>query len=90
MYFAVLKPDKTPIPDIFSDMASAQYAVAAIEPDIIKQGSYQIHPVSHDNEAKDLERIGLKSIEVWTLRKFDGEYVGQPPVEVKVILPEIA
>jgi hypothetical protein len=89
MYFAVLKPDKTPIPDIFPDMSAAQRAIEELESCPIAQGKYQIHPISRENESADLERINIKAIEIWTLEKFDGEYVGQAPVEVKVILPEI-
>src|SRR5687768_7964254 len=84
MYFAVLKPDKTPVPDIFPDMASAQKAIEEMEPCPIAQGSYQIHPISEENESRDLERIGLRTIEVAMVEMFDGEYVGQEPVEIRV------
>jgi hypothetical protein len=77
--FVVLKPDKTPIETPFLDMASAQQAIAAVEPDVIEQGKYQIHPI---RDPGDADRLKLKVIVDWKLEKFDGEFVGQPPVEV--------
>jgi hypothetical protein len=81
--FAAVKPDKSPL-GLFITMKDAQDAIAADEPDIIKQGQYQIHPIPEDpDEAQDLLGVlKLKIVETWKVEKFDGEYVGQEPVEI--------
>jgi hypothetical protein len=77
--FVVLKPDKTPLPTPFVTMAEAQGAIAEIEPDIIVQGTYQIHPIQGPQDA---ERLKIKVSVAWKLEKFEGEYTGQEPFEV--------
>lgn len=77
--FVVLKPDKTPLPAPYLSMADAQTAIAKIEPDILVQSTYQIHPLQ---SSQDAERLRIKVNVSWTLEKFDGEYVGQAPLEV--------
>lgn len=79
MLFVVLKPDKTPMERPFVDMGEAQDAIKAVEPDIVEQGKYQIHPI---NDPKDADRLRLKINVAWKLEKFEGEYVGQEPLEV--------
>ena len=81
--FAAVKPDKKPL-GLYATMKEAQDAIAADEPDIIKQGLYQIHPIPDDPDERQelLGILKLKVIETWKIEKFDGEYVGQEPVEV--------
>lgn len=79
MFFVVLKPDKTPMESPFMTMADAQAAVAQAEPDIVLQSNYRIHPI---HQISELKTLGVKHRETVTIEKFDGEYVGQPPVEV--------
>lgn len=76
--FVALKPDKTPL-GIYPDMGAAQTAIAADEPCIVKQGLYQIHPISTQGDADALK---LKVQIHYRLEKFDGDYAGQAPVEV--------
>jgi hypothetical protein len=76
--YVALKPDKTPL-GIYPDMGAAQAAIAIDEPCIIKQGLYQIHPIS---TPKDADALKLKIEIHYCLEKFDGDYVGQAPVEV--------
>jgi hypothetical protein len=76
--YAALKPDKTPL-GIYPDMTSAQQAIAIDEPDVLKQALYQIHPISVPSDADALK---LKINIHYRLEKFDGDYVGQAPVEV--------
>lgn len=87
MKYVAMRPDKRTPLGIYEDMRSAQEAVALAEPDLLLQCEYQIHPVK---DQSDLTRLKLKVIEVWTLEKFDGEYVGQAPVEVIHLPPEIS
>jgi hypothetical protein len=63
----------------FMTMGEAQQAIAAVEPDIVLQGKYSIHPI---HNLSDLKSLGVKHRETVTIEKFDGEYVGQAPVEV--------
>ncbi len=79
MFYVVLKPDKTPMESPFLVMADAQTAIAEAEPDIVLQGKYSIHPI---HNLSDLKALGVKHRETVTIEKFDGEYVGQAPVEV--------
>lgn len=79
MFYVVLKPDKKPIETPFLDMASAQQAIAEVEPDIVRQAQYTIHPIS---QLSDLRQLSVRPCEKVKLEKFDGEYVGQEPVEV--------
>lgn len=79
MFFVVLKPDKTPLESPFMTMAAAQDAIAAAEPDIVLQSNYRIHPI---HNLSDLKSLGVKHRETVVIEKFDGEYVGQAPVEV--------
>ncbi len=79
MFFVVLKPDKTPMEAPFMSMADAQAAIAVAEPDIVLQSKYQIHPI---HQLSDLKSLAVKHRETVVIEKFDGEYVGQPPVEV--------
>jgi hypothetical protein len=79
MFFVVLKPDKTPMETPFLTMGDAQKAVAAVEPDIVLQSNYRIHPI---HNLSDLKSLGVKHRETVIVEKFDGEYVGQEPVEV--------
>jgi hypothetical protein len=79
LFYVVLKPDKTPVDSPFLDMKSAQDEIDKIEPDPVVRSKYQIHPIS---QLSDLRQIGVKPCEKITLEKFDGEYVGQAPVEV--------
>jgi hypothetical protein len=76
--YVVLKPDKTPLPAPYLSMGDAQAAIAEIEPDVIAQCGYQIHPLE---SAQDAERLKIKIQVDWKLEKFDGEYVGQAPTE---------
>jgi hypothetical protein len=76
--YVALKPDKKPL-GIYPDMAAAQTAIAIDEPDIIKQGLYQIHPIQ---SPKDADALKLKINIHYKLEKFDGDYIGQEPVEV--------
>jgi hypothetical protein len=79
LFYVVLKPDKKPIETPFLTMADAQAAIEAAEPDIVKQSLYRIAPIS---QLSDLRDISVKPCEKIKLEKFDGEYVGQAPVEV--------
>lgn len=79
--YVALKPDKTPL-GIYPDMGSAQDAIAIDEPDIIRQGLYQIHPIRTQGDADALK---LKINIHYRLEKFDGDYTGQAgqaPVEI--------
>lgn len=79
LFYCVLKPDKKPLETPFLTMQAAQEAVAAIEPDIIEQGKYRICPIS---KLSDLRDLNVRPCETVVIEKFDGEYVGQAPVEV--------
>ena len=79
LLYVVLKPDKTPVATPYLSMEEAQIAIAEIEPDPVKQGEYQIHPIASVEEAN---RLKIKVIEEITLECFDGEYIGQDPVAV--------
>jgi hypothetical protein len=79
LFFVVMKPDKTPVDSPFLDMKSAQDEIERIEPDLLMRSKYQIHPIS---QLSDLRQIGVRPCEKITLEKFDGEYIGQAPVEV--------
>lgn len=79
MLYVVLRPDKTPLSEPFLDMGEAQRAIEHLESDTKVRETYQIHPISGPADA---EALKIKVIETWTLEKFDGEYVGQAPVEV--------
>lgn len=79
LLYVVLKPDKTPLPAPYLSMADAQIAIAEIEPDVLAQAAYQIHPIA---SPADAERLKIKVQIDWKLEKFDGEYVGQAPTEV--------
>lgn len=79
LFYVVLKPDKTPVETPFLTQPDAQAAIEALEPDILVQGKYQIHPIS---QLSDLRLLSVKPCEKIKLEKFDGEYVGQEPVEV--------
>lgn len=79
LFFVVLKPDKTPLQTPFLTMADAQTEINAIEADVLERSKYQIHPIS---QLSDLRQLSVKPCEKITLEKFDGEYVGQAPVEV--------
>lgn len=76
--YVALKPDKTPL-GIYLDMGAAQTAIAVDEPCIIKQGMYQIHPIQ---SPKDADALKLKINIEYRLEKFDGDYIGQEPIEV--------
>jgi hypothetical protein len=79
LFYVVLRPDKTPLQTPFLEMGRAQQAIRDEEPDPIAQSKYQIHPIS---QLSDLRLLNVKPCEKVILEKFDGEYVGQPPVEV--------
>lgn len=80
MFFVVLNPDKTPDKRFFFSMADAQQAIADLEPDILLQAHYQVHPIF---SLDDLDRLKIKpQIEQVYVEKFDGEYVGQEPAEI--------
>lgn len=79
LFYVVLKPDKKPLETPFLTQADAQQAIAEVEPDIVKQSQYQIHPIS---QLSDLRQLSVQPREKIKLEKFDGEYVGQAPVEV--------
>lgn len=79
LFYVVLKPDKTPLQTPFLTMADAQNEIDAVEPDVLERSKYQIHPIS---QLSDLRQLSVKPCEKITVEKFDGEYVGQPPVEV--------
>jgi len=78
MFYVVLKPDKTPMESPFLSMQEAQQAVAAIEPDIVLQAKYQIHPLA---DAKDAERLSIKVLWKIEIEKRNGDDQSQPPVE---------
>lgn len=79
MFFVVMKPDKTPMESPFMTMKAAQDAVAEVEPDIVLQSNYRIHPI---HNLSDLKALNVTQRETVVIEKFDGEYVGQAPVEV--------
>lgn len=79
LFYVVLKPDKTPVDAPFLDMKSAQDEIDQLEPDAVKRSAYQIHPIS---QLSDLRQIGVRPCEKIRIEKFDGDYVGQAPVEV--------
>lgn len=79
LFYVVLKPDKTPLQTPFLTMADAQSEIDAVEPDVLERSKYQIHPIS---QLSDLRQLSVKPCEKITIEKFDGEYVGQAPVEV--------
>jgi hypothetical protein len=79
LFYVVLKPDKKPVESPFLTMKDAQDEIERIEPDIVLRSQYQIHPIS---QLSDLRQISVKPCEKIKLEKFDGEYVGQAPVEV--------
>lgn len=76
--YAALKPDRSPL-GIYADMPAAQLAIATVEPDVIKQSLYQIHPIG---DSRDADALNLKIQVHYCLEKFDGTYTGQEPVEV--------
>lgn len=76
--FVALKPDKTPL-GLYEDMGAAQAGIAAAEPDVLKQSLYQIHPI---RSPRDADALKLKIEIHYCLEKFDGDYVGQAPIEV--------
>lgn len=80
MFFVALKPDKSPL-GIYADMRSAQEAIAVDEPDIVKQGTYQIHPIA---DPSDAERLNLKVLWKIEIEKRNGDDQSQPPVEIVV------
>jgi hypothetical protein len=79
LFYVVLKPDKTPLQTPFLTMADAQKEIEAVEPGVLERSKYQIHPIS---QLSDLRQLSVKPCEKITIEKFDGEYVGQAPVEV--------
>lgn len=79
LFYVVLKPDKTPMQAPFIDMASAQTEIDRVEADLLKRNEYQIHAIS---QLSDLKYLNVSYTEKVTIAKFDGEYVGQAPVEV--------
>lgn len=78
-FYVVLRPNKTPVETPFLNMVAAQEEIKKLEPDEILQSRWQIHPIHNLNELKSL---GVKHRETVSIAKFDGEYVGQEPVEV--------
>jgi hypothetical protein len=81
LVYAVLRPDKTPLPAPCLSMAEAQQAIADLEPDPVKQGEYQIHPLNLANP-DEAEQLKIKVIERVEIAMFDGERQGQEPVQV--------
>jgi hypothetical protein len=79
LFYVVMKPDKTPVETPFLSMGEAQQEIEAIEPDVLRRNHYVIYPIS---KLSDLRDINVKPCESIVLEKFDGEYVGQAPVEV--------
>lgn len=79
LFYVVIKPDKKPLETPFLTMQQAQTAIEAIEPDPLERNHYAIHPIS---QLSDLRVLNVTPNEKITLEKFDGEYVGQSPVEV--------
>ncbi len=69
MIYAIRKPDGTIHPVPADSMASAQNLIAILEPDVVEQGKWQIHPIAGPDDAERL-KINL----IWKLRleKFDG------------------
>lgn len=80
MFYVALKPDKTPL-GLYADMRSAQDAIAVEEPDIVKQGLYQIHPIA---DSTDIDRLKLKVIWKIEIEKRNGDDQSQPPVETVI------
>lgn len=81
LVYAVLRPDKTPLPAPCLSMVEAQQMIADLEPDPVKQGEYQIHPLNL-NQPEEAERLNIKVIERVEVAMFDGECRGQEPVDV--------
>jgi RecG-like helicase len=79
LFYVVMKPDRTPVETPFLTQTEAQQEIEAIEPDVLKRNHYVIYPIS---QLSDLRDISVKPCETITLEKFDGEFVGQAPVEV--------
>jgi hypothetical protein len=79
LFYVVLKPDKTPLQTPFLTMKQAQDEIDAVEPVLLERSKYQIHPIS---QLSDLRQLSVKPCEKIRVEKFDGEYVGQAPVEV--------
>jgi hypothetical protein len=77
--YVVVKPDQTLIKEGFASMTSAQEAIEAIEQDVIARNQYAIHPI---NDTDDARQFGAKVNGKIVLERFNGEYVGQAPVEV--------
>lgn len=79
LFYVVMKPDKKPVERPFLSQTDAQAEIERIEPDLLERNKYVIYPIS---QLSDLRDISVRPVEVVTLEKFDGEYVGQAPVEV--------
>jgi len=79
--FVVLKPDKTPLPSPYLTMKDAQDAIAEVEPDILLQAMYQIHPI---NDPADADRLKIKMLWKIEIEKRNGDDQSQPPVETIV------
>lgn len=78
LVFVALKPDKTPL-GVYPTLKEAQEGIAFYEPDVMAQCQFQIHPI---RSSQDAEQLKLKVQIHYCLEKYDGEYVGQAPVEV--------
>ncbi len=67
--FAIRKPDGSVLPAAEPSMKAAQDRIAELEPDVLLQAKWQIHPISSRRDA-EAARIDMH----WTLtvEKFDG------------------
>lgn len=68
MLYVAFTPDGKPL-EVRTSMADAQALIAEIEPDVVEQGRYVIHPISGPADA---ERLKINLIWKIKLEKFDG------------------
>lgn len=69
MIYVVVTAEGKPLGG-YPSMRDAQEAIAAVEPDVVLQGTYKIHPIANPGDA---ERVKLNLIWKITVDKFDGE-----------------
>ncbi len=70
MIFAIRKPDGQVLSEAKLTMREAQERIAELEPDIVEQGKWQIHPL---DSQEDCERARIKMVWKLKLEKFEGE-----------------
>lgn len=67
MLYVAFRPDGSPA-GVRASMADAQALIAEIEPDVMEQCKYQIHPVK---DPEDAERLKINLHWKITIEKFD-------------------